>query len=44
MHAPHANGIHLVLPRGEAGNAHMAQSISRMGGRLCGLIHTHFEV
>jgi Mrp family chromosome partitioning ATPase len=44
MHAPHANGIYLVLPRGEAGNAHMAQSISRMGGRLCGLIHTHFEV
>jgi Mrp family chromosome partitioning ATPase len=44
-HVPHAHGTYLVMPRGESvplGKG-VAQSISGMGGRLCGLIHTHFE-
>jgi Mrp family chromosome partitioning ATPase len=40
----HADAVYLVLPHGEpaAVGQHVAQSISGMGGRLCGLIHTHF--
>ena len=43
--APSADGIYLVLPQGEtdAVSKGVAQSIARMGGRLRGLIHTHFE-
>lgn len=41
---PHADNIYLVLPRGESPSKSAAQSVSRMGGRLCGLIHTHFDV
>ena len=46
MQVPHADGIYLVLPHGESASSHkgIAQSISRMGGRLCGLIHTRFEM
>ena len=45
-HVPHADGIYLVLPQGDTPslNKGAAQSVSRMGGRLCGLIHTHFEM
>lgn len=44
VHVPHAHGIYLVLPQGDsAAGKSMAQSISRMGGHMCGLIHTHFE-
>jgi Mrp family chromosome partitioning ATPase len=44
VHVAHADGIYLVLAHGEpASISHgVAQSISGMGGRLCGLIHTHF--
>jgi Mrp family chromosome partitioning ATPase len=40
------DGIYLVLPQGEgvAATRCVAQTIARMGGRLRGLIHTHFEV
>ncbi len=43
--APNADGIYLVLPQSDADSAAsgIAQSIARMGGRLRGLIHTHFE-
>jgi Mrp family chromosome partitioning ATPase len=41
---PHTDGIYLVLPQGEALANSAAPSVSRMGGRLCGLIHTHFDV
>ena len=48
VHLPHADGVYLVLPRGAtaagAGQEGVAQSLRRMGGRLCGLIHTHFDV
>lgn len=46
VHVPHANGIYLVLPQGEPSSATkgIAQSINGMGGRLSGLIHTHFEM
>jgi Mrp family chromosome partitioning ATPase len=46
VHVPHADGIYLVLPQGENHllNKGVAQTISRMGGRLCGLIHTHFDM
>ena len=46
VQVPHADGIYLVLPQGETAsvNKGIAQTISRLGGRLCGLIHTHFEV
>jgi Mrp family chromosome partitioning ATPase len=44
VQVPQADGIYLVLPQGEAASRGIAQTISRMGGRLCGLIHTHFEV
>ncbi|MSQ94631.1 MAG: hypothetical protein EXR98_08745 [Gemmataceae bacterium] len=46
VHVPHASGVYLVLPQGEASAASkgIAQSISGMGGRLSGLIHTHFEM
>lgn len=44
VHVTHADGTYLVLPHGEpaSAGASVAQSISGMGGRLCGLIHTHF--
>jgi Mrp family chromosome partitioning ATPase len=41
---PQADGIYLVLPQGESLPKGVAQAVSRMGGRLCGLIHTHFEM
>lgn len=41
---PQADGIYLVLPQGEAPPKGVAEAVSRMGGRLCGLIHTHFEM
>jgi Mrp family chromosome partitioning ATPase len=43
--APHADGTYLVLPENETGGAPrgIAQAIARTGGRLRGLIHTHFE-
>ncbi len=46
VHLPHADGVYLVLPRGAnaAGHEAVAQPLRRMGGRLCGLIHTHFDV
>jgi Mrp family chromosome partitioning ATPase len=46
VHLPHADGVYLVLPRGAtaAGHEGIAQTLRRMGGRLCGLIHTHFDV
>jgi Mrp family chromosome partitioning ATPase len=46
VHVTHADAIYLVLPHGEPASAgqNVAQSISSMGGRLCGLIHTHFTV
>ena len=40
---PQAHGIYLVLPQGETPGKAMAQTIGRLGGRLCGLIHTQFE-
>lgn len=45
-YVPRADGIYLVLPHGESPSLHrgFAHAISRMGGRLCGLIHTHFEI
>ena len=43
-HVPHADGVYLVSPQGEAVNKGVAQSIGRLGGRLCGLIHTHLEI
>lgn len=45
-YVPHADGIYLVLPQGETTllNKGVTQSITRMGGRLCGLIHTHFDI
>jgi Mrp family chromosome partitioning ATPase len=44
LFAPHADGLYLVLPQGETGPAGKgaAQSLTRMGGHLRGLIHTHF--
>jgi Mrp family chromosome partitioning ATPase len=44
--APHADAIYLVLPNGDPTplNKGIAQTFSRLGGRLCGLIHTHFEL
>jgi Mrp family chromosome partitioning ATPase len=46
VQAPHADAIYLVLPHGDPTplNKGIAQTISRLGGRLCGLIHTHFEL
>jgi Mrp family chromosome partitioning ATPase len=43
--APFADGIYLVLPQEKAGTLGrgIAPAIARHGGRLCGLIHTHFE-
>jgi Mrp family chromosome partitioning ATPase len=43
-HVPQADGIYVVLPQGESLPKGVAQAVSRMGGRLCGLIHTHFEM
>jgi Mrp family chromosome partitioning ATPase len=45
MLAPNADGIYLVLPQneGDAATRGVAQKVARMGGRLRGLIHTHFE-
>ena len=45
VQVPHVNGVYLVVPRSDgAVPKGVAQSISRMGGRLCGLIHTQFEM
>lgn len=46
VHLPYADGAYLVLPRGATATGHegLAQTLRRMGGRLCGLIHTHFDV
>jgi hypothetical protein len=46
VQAPHADAIYLVLPHGDPTplNKGIPQTISRLGGRLCGLIHTHFEI
>lgn len=41
---PHAHGVYLVLPQGDASGKVLAQSVSRLGGHVCGLIHTHFEM
>lgn len=43
---PHTAGVYLVLPRGAATAEQdaAAQSLRANGGRLCGLIHTHFEL
>lgn len=41
-----ADAVYLVLPQDEGGSAKVTawtQTISRLGGRLRGLIHTHFE-
>jgi Mrp family chromosome partitioning ATPase len=45
MLVPSADGIYLVLPQGETDPVMrgVATAIARMGGRLRGLIHTHFE-
>jgi Mrp family chromosome partitioning ATPase len=43
-YVPNADGIYLVLPRGTQPPDGIAQTLHRMGSRLCGLIHTHFEV
>ena len=42
--APRCDDLYLVLPEGEtaAVNRGPAQTLARMGGRLRGLIHTHF--
>jgi Mrp family chromosome partitioning ATPase len=42
---PHADDVYLVLPQGEAPTLGKtaAQTVARAGGRLSGLIHTHFE-
>jgi Mrp family chromosome partitioning ATPase len=40
---PLVHGIYLVLPQGDPSGKSSAQTISRLGGRVCGLIHTHFE-
>ena len=42
---PHADDVYLVLPQGEAPTLgkSAAQTVARAGGRLSGLIHTHFE-
>jgi Mrp family chromosome partitioning ATPase len=46
VHLPYADGVYLVLPRGATATGHegAAQTLRRMGGRLGGLIHTHFDV
>jgi Mrp family chromosome partitioning ATPase len=43
--APLCDGMYLVVPQGEIAPPHraMAQNIGRHGGRLKGLIHTHWE-
>jgi Mrp family chromosome partitioning ATPase len=41
---PQADSIYLVLPQGETPPKGIAEAVSRVGGRLCGLIHTHFEM
>lgn len=46
VQVPHADAIYLVLPHGDPAplNKGIGQTISRLGGRLCGLIHTNFEI
>ncbi|HZZ80277.1 MAG TPA: hypothetical protein VFE62_17325 [Gemmataceae bacterium] len=46
LHVAHADGVYLVLPRDAKATGHdtVAQSLRGMGARLCGLIHTHFDV
>ncbi len=43
---PQADGLFLVLPQGETPrfDKGLVQTTTRLGGRLRGLIHTHFEV
>jgi Mrp family chromosome partitioning ATPase len=45
LYIPHVDNIYVVLPQGESANVGKgaAHTIARAGGRLCGLIHTHFE-
>jgi tyrosine-protein kinase Etk/Wzc len=42
---PQADNIYVVLPQGESATLGKgaAHAIAQAGGRLCGLIHTHFE-
>lgn len=42
--APRAHGIYLVLPQGDTAGKGLAQTLNRLGGHVCGLIHTHFEM
>jgi Mrp family chromosome partitioning ATPase len=44
VQVPHADAVYLVAPHGETVNKGIAQTIGRLGGRLCGLIHTHLEI
>ena len=44
VQVPHADAVYLVTPHGDVVNKGIAQSMGRLGGRLCGLIHTHFEI
>jgi Mrp family chromosome partitioning ATPase len=43
--APLCDGMYLVVPQGDIAPPHraMAHNIGRHGGRVKGLIHTHFE-
>jgi Mrp family chromosome partitioning ATPase len=41
---PHTHGVYLVLPQGDSSGKGLAHSINRLGGQVCGLIHTHFEM
>jgi Mrp family chromosome partitioning ATPase len=44
LQIPHSDGVYLVLAHGEMLNREIAQIVGRMGGRLCGLIHTHLDM
>jgi len=45
VHAAQANGVYLVLPTGEPkASKDVTHRLASLGGRLDGLIHTHFEV
>ena len=41
---PNADSVYLVLPQGESVAKDAASTVARRGGRLCGLIHTRFEI
>jgi Mrp family chromosome partitioning ATPase len=45
VHVPHAHGTFLVLPHDEPAVPFkgIAKAIGRLGGRLSGMVHTHFE-